>query len=174
VIVPAALQALDERLLAGAHAAPPAISLPFYALTVIGGGWGLLAVVPFAAIERTRAVTSRLLAAIAVQAALVVLLKHLCARVRPCHALAWCAPLAGTAPVDFSFPSGHAAGVFAFAAFVALRWPRWGAPALAFAALVAASRVVLGVHYPSDVLAGALLGAAVGAAFARSPTRRAA
>lgn len=168
---PAALQALDERLLAVAHGAPPALVPLFYVVTVVGGGWGLLAVLPFAARESTRASTLRLLGAILAQGALVGVLKALFTRVRPCHALGWCAPLAGSAPRDFSFPSGHAAGAFAFAAFVALRVPRWGALALLFAALVAASRVVLGVHYPSDVVAGALLGAAVGGLFARLPVR---
>lgn len=166
---PAALQAFDERLLATAHAAPPALVPLFHVVTVIGGGWGLFAVLPFAARQQSRAIALRLLAAIVAQSAIVALLKLLVGRVRPCHALGWCAPLAGSAPHDYSFPSGHAAGAFAFAAFVALRVPRWGAPALVFAALVAASRVVLGVHYPSDVIAGGVLGAAVGALFARGP-----
>jgi undecaprenyl-diphosphatase len=92
--------------------------------------------------------------------------------VRPCDALGWCAPLAVASPGGGSFPSGHAAGSFAFAAFVAVRAPRWAAPAFVWAALVACSRCVLGVHYPSDVLAGALLGGAVGAIFARESLRR--
>jgi undecaprenyl-diphosphatase len=71
-------------------------------------------------------------------------------------------------PGGGSFPSGHAAGVFAFAAFVAVRAPRWAPLSFAWAGIVAWSRCVLGVHYPSDVLAGALLGAAVGALFARA------
>ena len=59
----------------------------------------------------------------------------------------------------FSFPSGHALHAVSFALLLGQQYPGW-APALwAFAALVAASRVVLGVHYPSDVLAGAAVGA---------------
>ena len=67
-----------------------------------------------------------------------------------------------TAPLDrFSFPSGHTlhAVVFSLVAtayFPALGWLVWP-----FTALVAASRLVLGLHYMSDVLVGALLGAAV-------------
>jgi undecaprenyl-diphosphatase len=169
--VPDRVQQLDEQILAALRTTPPALVTVFFVLTVIGGGWGLVAIVPFVAQRRTRPVTLWLLAAIAVNALLVVLLKELFGRVRPCNALGWCAPLAGGAPSDHSFPSGHAAGAFTFAVFVALRAPRYAAPALLFAALVAASRSVLGVHYPSDVLAGALLGSVMGALFARRAAR---
>jgi undecaprenyl-diphosphatase len=60
----------------------------------------------------------------------------------------------------FSFPSGHTLHAVSFtlllsAPYPALAWPLW-----LFTLLVAASRVVLGLHYPSDVLVGALIGAA--------------
>ncbi|MFI7286246.1 bifunctional phosphatase PAP2/diacylglycerol kinase family protein [Streptomyces anulatus] len=67
-------------------------------------------------------------------------------------------------PITTSFPSGHAASAAAFAAGVALESKGWGAVVAPVAVAVAASRVYTGVHYPSDVLAGAALG--VGAAFA--------
>lgn len=67
-------------------------------------------------------------------------------------------------PFTTSFPSGHAASAAAFATGVALESKGWGAVIAPVAAAVAASRVYTGVHYPSDVLAGAVLGA--GAAFA--------
>ncbi|MFO7675114.1 MAG: phosphatase PAP2 family protein [bacterium] len=57
-----------------------------------------------------------------------------------------------------SFPSGHAAVAFALAGALALAFPRWRGRAFALAGLVAASRVVLNLHYLSDVIAGALLG----------------
>ncbi|APU40332.1 bifunctional phosphatase PAP2/diacylglycerol kinase family protein [Streptomyces sp. TN58] len=66
-------------------------------------------------------------------------------------------------PQTTSFPSGHSASAFAFAAGVALTSPGWGAVLAPVAASVAFSRVYTGVHYPSDVAAGAALG--VGAAF---------
>jgi undecaprenyl-diphosphatase len=70
------------------------------------------------------------------------------------------------APNFPSFPSGHAAAAFSTAVVLGLtlRQKRWWAGLLSGASLIALSRVYLGVHYPSDILAGAVLGAAVGAA----------
>ncbi|TDC74646.1 phosphatase PAP2 family protein [Streptomyces hainanensis] len=65
-------------------------------------------------------------------------------------------------PRSTSFPSGHAAAAAAFATGVALESPRRGLLVAPVAAAVAGSRVYVGVHYPADVLAGALIG--VGAA----------
>ncbi|WP_436770392.1 bifunctional phosphatase PAP2/diacylglycerol kinase family protein [Streptomyces sp. URMC 123] len=67
-------------------------------------------------------------------------------------------------PITTSFPSGHSASAAAFAVGAALESRRLGAALAPVAASVAFSRVYTGVHYPSDVLAGAALGA--GAAFA--------
>ncbi|MGW1774306.1 phosphatase PAP2 family protein [Streptomyces sp. NPDC002104] len=67
-----------------------------------------------------------------------------------------------TQPRTTSFPSGHAASAFAFTAGVALESPLWGAVLAPVAVSVAFSRVYTGVHYPSDVLAGAALGVAAG------------
>lgn len=59
---------------------------------------------------------------------------------------------------DPGFPSDHATGAFAVAMAIYLRNRAWGAVALVAAAALAIGRVAIGVHFPSDVLAGALLG----------------
>lgn len=64
-------------------------------------------------------------------------------------------------PVTRSFPSGHAASAFAFAAGVGTETPYAGIGLTALAAVVAYSRVHTGVHYPSDVIAGAVAGASL-------------
>lgn len=61
-----------------------------------------------------------------------------------------------------SFPSGHASASFAVAAVVARRFPPWGWLAYGLAGLIAASRVLRGSHFASDVTAGVVLGVAVG------------
>ena len=61
-----------------------------------------------------------------------------------------------------SFPAGHAATAFAGATLLAYVWPRGTAFFLLLAVAIGYSRVYVGVHYPSDVIVGALLGVAVG------------
>jgi undecaprenyl-diphosphatase len=72
-------------------------------------------------------------------------------------------PLAWFPGDRFSFPSGHALNSFAIGTVVALAFPFLALPVLAVAASVAASRVVLGLHWLSDVIAGAIVGALIGA-----------
>lgn len=64
-------------------------------------------------------------------------------------------------PATYSFPSGHATVSFACATVLALAVPRLLVPLYVLAALIAFSRVYVGVHYPGDVLAGAALGLAI-------------
>ena len=62
---------------------------------------------------------------------------------------------------DSSFPSDHATAAFAIAVALLLRHRRAGVLALAMATVLSVARVAVGTHYPGDVIAGALLGAAV-------------
>lgn len=62
-------------------------------------------------------------------------------------------------PLDqYSFPSGHTLHAFSFSLIACAHYPFLYAPLMLFAALVALSRMILGLHYPSDVLAGAAIG----------------
>jgi undecaprenyl-diphosphatase len=60
---------------------------------------------------------------------------------------------------DPGFPSDHATAAFAIAVALLLRSRRWGVAALVAATVLAITRVAMGIHYPTDVLAGAALGA---------------
>jgi undecaprenyl-diphosphatase len=89
-------------------------------------------------------------------------LKPLGRRRRPDRA-AYAVPLARQVamPVTTSFPSGHAASAFAFATGVTRQLPTVGIPIYGAAAVVAYSRVHTGVHYPLDVIVGAVVGGAL-------------
>jgi membrane-associated phospholipid phosphatase len=85
------------------------------------------------------------------------LLKFLFVRPRPCHALPDVHLLVGCGS-GYSFPSSHAVNTFAAALVLAYFLPRWTWAFFSFAIIVAFSRVYVGVHYPSDVLAGSIIG----------------
>jgi undecaprenyl-diphosphatase len=88
-------------------------------------------------------------------------LKNVLVRERPyiTHATILCAGK----PLDrFSFPSGHTLHAVSFTLVVCSSLPMLGLVLVPAAVLIALSRVVLGLHYPSDVVAGGLLGALVG------------
>lgn len=88
------------------------------------------------------------------------LMKHRTCRPRPYAAQAGITLCA--IPLDrYSFPSGHTLHATAFTLVALAYFPALGGLLVPFAALVALSRVVLGLHYPSDVAAGALVGAAL-------------
>ncbi|HET7509147.1 MAG TPA: phosphatase PAP2 family protein [Solirubrobacterales bacterium] len=72
---------------------------------------------------------------------------------------------------DPGFPSDHATAAFAIAVAILLRKRGWGIAALVAATVLSVGRVALGVHYPSDVLAGAVLGSAAALALWAPPLR---
>ncbi len=172
---------LDERVFRYLHATFGTagwVSL-MATLTVLGSGWGASLVVPLLVRPPTRRFGATLTAVLVVTATVVFLLKAIVRRKRPYLALEGVRALVFEAPTDHSFPSGHASGSFAFASFVAyvlLRskvtgggaW-RWvlSLALLVLAAAIGLSRVVLGVHFPGDVLVGATLGGCFGVLGAR-------
>ena len=85
------------------------------------------------------------------------ILKELFERARPCNVLSdVLTPLGCTG--SYSFPSNHAVNNFAAAAFFTKLYPRYKSVLFITASLVALSRVYLGLHYPSDIIAGAGIG----------------
>ena len=124
-------------------------------------------VLPLAALAAT--------ASFLIASALNAIIKGLVDRSRPPAAMGFEA-LVGV-PGSPSFPSGHAMSAFAAAAAVAVLAPRLRVPVLALAAVIAFSRVYLGVHFWLDILVGSVLGAAIGmlvaTALRRAATRQA-
>ena len=88
------------------------------------------------------------------------LLKNLIARSRPCW-LDESVALLIKVPEDYSFPSGHTLASFEAAVSILLYRRKWGILAVALACLIGFSRLYLFVHFPSDVLGGAVLGTAI-------------
>ncbi|HET7291850.1 MAG TPA: phosphatase PAP2 family protein [Vicinamibacteria bacterium] len=136
----------------------------------LGDGWlwaGIGLVLLAAGGPGRRVLAGGALAAFASNA-LLLPLKRRFRRRRPCesglHPLYDVRPLARFAADRYSFPSGHALNAFAIATVVGLGLPGLSPLLLVLAASVAASRVLCGLHYVSDVLVGALVGAGIGTA----------
>jgi undecaprenyl-diphosphatase len=98
------------------------------------------------------------------------LLKELFDRPRPTSRFTEPEPLLQP-PSSDSFPSGHAATSFACATVIAAAAPQLRVPLYVLAALIAWSRVYIGVHYPLDVVGGALYGLVVGLVLVRALPR---
>lgn len=90
-----------------------------------------------------------------------MLLKNLVARPRPCWINEQVNMLISI-PLDSSFPSGHTMSSFAAAAVIMYTNRKWGIAAYILATLIAFSRLYLYVHFPTDIIAGAVIGTAIG------------
>jgi len=101
------------------------------------------------------------------------LMKNLFMRVRPCDAVEGVRMLSGCGG-SYSFPSSHASNIFAAMVLLSTRYRRLWPAFLSVAFLVAYSRVYVGVHYPSDVAAGTLLGTAIAIGVSEAGRRAAA
>ena len=142
----------------------PVMDLLMPAVTTLGNGgliWialaGILLLIP-----RYRKAGAAVLAGLALEVICCnLVLKPLIARVRPCD-VNTAVQLLVARPDDFSFPSGHTGASFAAVTALYAGGNRLWIPALLLAALISFSRLYLYVHYPTDVLAGILLGAAAG------------
>jgi undecaprenyl-diphosphatase len=132
----------------------------FRAISRLGDGecWvALIALAAFADAWRGTTVSLQLAATALIAALLYRRLKGWTRRPRPFRRdrtiHAWIAPLD-----EYSFPSGHTLHATCFTTIATAHVPELALVLVPFAMLVAASRVVLGLHYPTDVVAGALLG----------------
>ena len=136
----------------------------FRAVSWLGDGWTwyavMLALPLIYGAEGLRA-SLHMAATAGVGLTLYKLVKSRAVRERPyiTHSAIECA----SAPLDrYSFPSGHTLHAVCFTLLVTSYFPEWTAALLGLAVLIALSRVILGLHYPTDVAAGALLGGSLG------------
>jgi len=160
------IETRDQRLMRRVNRwTPPRwMRLWMVAATRGGDGWLWYAMGFMIAIaggpERFRALLAALLA-VSLGIALFIQLKRVCHRRRPCalepHCWATLLP-----PDQFSFPSGHTITAFAMATSLSVFYPAMLLGLLFCALSVAASRIVLGMHFLTDVIAGAALGGVLG------------
>ena len=127
-----------------------------------GIGWVLLCGI-LILIPKTKKLGGVMFLAIIIEVlACNIILKPLVARPRP-FMLNSAVQLLIPAPEDYSFPSGHTAVSFAAASVLLVQKSKGWLPALLMAGLIAFSRLYLYVHFPTDVIAGAVIGIAAGA-----------
>lgn len=130
----------------------------FHLVSRLGDGWIWYALIAWLAVQPGGGAAALQLAFTGAAGLLGYrLIKRHAVRERPfiTHSAISC----GAAPLDrYSFPSGHTLHAVCFAVLGSHHLPELALPLAGFAALVALSRVVLGLHYPSDVLAASIIG----------------
>ncbi len=141
------------------------IFMPFITKFGDGGVFWIIVAVLFIIFKKTRKTGFSMGAALLI--GLIIgnlILKNAFARIRPYDLNTVIqSELLVSVLSDFSFPSGHTLASFEAATVLLIRDKRFGIPAMVLAVLIALSRLYLYVHYPTDVLAGAVLG--IGIAF---------
>ena len=136
----------------------------FRAVSWLGDGWlwyGLMLALPLVYGLDGLQASLHMVATGALGVTLYKLVKNHAVRERPyiTHSAIECA----SAPLDrYSFPSGHTLHAVCFTLLLSSYFPEWTAALIFLALLIALSRVILGLHYPTDVAAGAVLGGSLG------------
>lgn len=185
VLVIVAMELLDARGVSFAHRLPLGVVDTFNEITDFGqSGWFLvplallIALTVLLASSASGRIGSLVLAslglrfgylflAIALPGLFVAIVKRLIGRVRPSDSGPFAYVPWSWRHAYASLPSGHSTTAFAAAVAIAALWPRARIPMLIYAALIAASRVIITAHFVSDVVAAAFVGA-FGAVLVRS------